>query len=191
MSRAELDEIAVGDAPAAWEALGFRVVDGVVPVGGVRIRPTGEGGGILACSFTGLHDEGVDGLPIRRSAAPPAAPALHPVGVTAVDHVVALTPRLEETVEKLRAAGFDYRRTRGRQAFFVVGPCLLELVSDDDDAPRFWGVTLVADDLEAAVRRLGDRVGEIKQAVQPGRRIATLRREAGLSAAVALMSPRA
>ena len=44
MSRPELDEIVVGDPPAAWEALGFTLVEGAVPIGGVRIRPTGEGG---------------------------------------------------------------------------------------------------------------------------------------------------
>jgi hypothetical protein len=55
---------------------------------------------------------------------------------------------------------------------------------------RFWGLTLVVDDLDAAAARLGDRVGPVKDAVQKGRRIATLRREAGLGVPVALMSPR-
>jgi hypothetical protein len=191
VSRAVLDEVVVGDSPGAWEALGFALVDGVVPVGGVRIRPTGEGGGILSCSFTGLESAEADGLPVRQSTAPRAAGARHPLGVTAVDHVVALTPRFAATVETLRAAGFDYRPTRGRQAFFVAGPCLLELVGDSDGEPRFWGLTLVADDLDAAAAHLGDRVGAVKDAVQPGRRIATLRRGAGLSVPIALMSPRA
>jgi hypothetical protein len=43
--------------------------------------------------------------------------------------------------------------------------------------------------LERTVAFLGDRVGEIRDAVQPGRRIATLRRSAGLSVPVALMTP--
>ena len=191
MSRAELDEIVVGDSPEAWETLGFTLVDGVVPVGGVRIRPTGEGGGILSCSFAGLESAEADGLPIRGSSAPAAAFARHPIGATAVDHVVALTPRLDATVTKLRDAGFDHRRTSGRQAFFVVGSCLLELVGTPDGEPRFWGLTLVAEDLDDAVAQLGERAGAIKDAVQPGRRIATLRPEAGLSVPVALMTPRA
>jgi hypothetical protein len=39
------------------------------------------------------------------------------------------------------------------------------------------------------VAALGDNVGETRPAVQPGRRIATLRRGAGLSVPVALMTP--
>jgi hypothetical protein len=47
------------------------------------------------------------------------------------------------------------------------------------------------DDLDRAAGMLGDRLKEPKQAVQPGRRIATLRsREAGLTTPVALMTPR-
>ena len=41
----------------------------------------------------------------------------------------------------------------------------------------------------AGVCPLGERVGEVRDAVQPGRRIATLRRSAGLAIPVALMTP--
>ena len=59
------------------------------------------------------------------------------------------------------------------------------------DRPAFfWGLALVAPDLEATAAGLGEHVGEARAAVQPGRRIATLRRSAGLSLPVALMSPR-
>jgi hypothetical protein len=47
----------------------------------------------------------------------------------------------------------------------------------------------VAPDLDSTVAALGDRVSEIRAAVQPGRRIATLRRCAGLSVPVALITP--
>jgi hypothetical protein len=36
---------------------------------------------------------------------------------------------------------------------------------------------------------LGDLLGSLRDAVQPGRRIATLRREAGLGPAIAFMTP--
>ncbi len=55
--------------------------------------------------------------------------------------------------------------------------------------PSSWGLAFVAPDLDATVVALGDRVSEIRPAVQPGRRIATLRRSAGLSLPVALMTP--
>jgi hypothetical protein len=95
----------------------------------------------------------------------------------------------------LRSAGLDYRRTRSaddgfRQAFFVMGPCLLELGGPAEGEVRFWGLTLIVSDIEAAAAELGDRLGPVKDAVQPGRRIATVRASAGLSVPLALMTPR-
>ena len=58
------------------------------------------------------------------------------------------------------------------------------------DRPAFfWGLALTAPDLEATVAGLGDRASEVRPAVQPGRRIATLRRSAGLALPVALITP--
>jgi hypothetical protein len=195
--RPELDELILGDPPEAWETLGFTVVDGVAAVGGVRLRLAGSGGGIAGWSLRGIAaDADLDGLPTSVSHAQPAPADSHPIGAVAVDHVVALTPDFERTSGKLRAAGLDYRSTRAAageflQAFFVVGPCLLELGGPADaPQPSFWGLTLVVEDLDAAAKRLGERAGRVKDAVQPGRRIATVRREAGLGVPVALMTPR-
>jgi hypothetical protein len=195
--RPELDELVLGDPPDAWEALGFTVRDGVAAVGGVRLRLTGRGGGIAGWSLRGIgSDADLDGLPTAVSEEPPPDPVAHPIGAVAVDHVVALTPDLDRTAAKLRAAGLDYRSTREagngfRQAFFVLGPCLLELGGPAErEQPWFWGLTLVVEDLDAAAGLLGDRLGRAKDAVQPGRRIATVRREAGLGVPVALMTPR-
>ena len=196
MSRPELDEIAVADAPERWAELGFAVVDGVVPIGGVRIRLGASGRGIAGWSLRGVGEGAdLDGLEASVSEAPTPAPVEHPNGATAVDHLVALTPDLDRTVAKLRVAGLDHRATRDagggfRQAFFVLGPCLLELGGPAEGDVRFWGLTLVVRDLDAAAERLGDRLGPVKDAVQPGRRIATVRREAGLGVPLALMTPR-
>jgi hypothetical protein len=194
--RPELDELILGDAPEAWEALGFTVADGVAAIGGVRLRLTGRGGGIAGWSLRGIApDADLDGLPTSVSQAPPASADSHPIGAVAVDHVVALTPDFDRTAGKLRAAGLDYRSTRDagsgfRQAFFVLGACLLELGGPAEGAPpTFWGLTLVVEDIDAAAQLLGERLGRVKDAVQPGRRIATLRRDAGLGLPVALMTP--
>ena len=112
---------------------------------------------------------------------------------------MASTPDFDRTRAALAAAGFEERRVREagpdkRQAFYVVGDALLELVGpatpDGDGPAAFWGLVLVVEDLDATVERLGPLAGAPRDAVQPGRRIATLRREAGLGTAVALMSPR-
>jgi catechol 2,3-dioxygenase-like lactoylglutathione lyase family enzyme len=193
----ELDELALGDPPEAWERLGFAVdPDGVVALGGVRLRLGADGQGIVGWRLRGMGDQrDLDGLTACPSDAPPPEPVEHPLGAMAIDHVVALTPDLDRTVRKFRAAGLDFRRIREadggfRQAFFVLGPCLLELGGPAEGSVRFWGLTVVVDDLDAAAARLGDRLGRIKEAVQSGRRIATLKREAGLGAPMALMSPR-
>jgi hypothetical protein len=195
-SSPELDELALGDAPAVWQRLGFTVTDGVVALGGVRLRLGAEGEGIVGWRLRGLdgsHD--LDGLPACPSHAPPPEPVEHPIGAIAVDHVVALTPDLDRTTRRMRDAGLDLRRVRDagegfRQAFFLLGPCLLELGGPAEGEVRFWGLTVVVDDLDAAAERLGDRLGQVKDAVQPGRRIATLRREAGVGVPMALMTPR-
>ena len=192
----ELDELALGDAPEVWKRLGFTVTNGVVAVGGVRLRLGAEGEGIVGWRLRGLaasHD--LDGLAACPSHDPPPEPVEHQIGATAVDHVVALTPEFDRTTKRLQEAGLDLRRVRDagggfRQAFFKLGPCLLELGGPAEGDVRFWGLTLVVDDLDAAAERLGDRLGRIKAAVQPGRRIATLRAEAGVGVPMALMTPR-
>jgi hypothetical protein len=128
--------------------------------------------------------------------------------VIAIDHIVAMSPHLERTVSALQAAGLDLRRLREeptpagapRQAFFRLGHEILEVVQEPDellaraggrDRPaRFWGLALLAEDLEQAMAAFGSSVGVAKSAVQPGRRIATVTRSAGLSLPVALMSRR-
>jgi catechol 2,3-dioxygenase-like lactoylglutathione lyase family enzyme len=203
-----VDELVVGDAPGAWEALGFAVEGDVCVVGEVRVRLTGAGEGLSGWSLRGIEGDDLDGLATTRSdGSPPAEAPAHPNGITAIDHVVAITPDLDRTVAALRAAGLDLRRVREeptpagapRQAFFRLGAVILEVVQEPPEAIErgggadrpafFWGLALLSDDLEATVAGLGDRVGEIRPAVQPARRIATLRRAAGLSVPIALMTP--
>jgi hypothetical protein len=135
----------------------------------------------------------------------------HPNGIVAIDHVVAMTPALERSVRALSDAGLDLRRIREeptpagapRQAFFRLGAEILEVVQEPEHViaargdggaerqARLWGLALVALDLDRTLAMLGEHAGEARDAVQPGRRIATVRRSAGLAVPVALMSPRA
>lgn len=197
-----LTEIRVAADPAAWAAAGFTVDGGAASVGGVAIEFVAGQGGVVDWALTDVRRAGIDGLPTRVGAAAgreQASPA-HPNGVVEIDHLVALTPRLERTVEAFEAIGVELRRIREgetglgkyRQAFLRLGRPILELVeaSDlDEGAPaRFWGITFTTADLDAAVELLGEKLGRVKDAVQPGRRIATLREEAGLGLPVALIS---
>jgi hypothetical protein len=206
-----VDELTVADPPQAWAALGFELDGDTCVVGDVRIRAAGPGAGkgLAGWSLREIEANDLDGLPTTRSERPvPPAPPAHPNGIAALDHVVAIAPALERTVAALLGAGLDLRRIREeptpagapRQAFFRLGPTILEVVQEPAEATArgggdrpafFWGLAFVAPDLDATVAGLGDRVGEIRPAVQPGRRIATLRRSAGLSLPVALMTPSA
>lgn len=210
-----IDELTVADEPAAWAELGFAVEGDTCVVGAVRIRLAGRdaGKGLVGWALCGLDgDPGtdvidLDGLRTTRSdRKPPPAPAVHPNGITALDHVVAISSDLDRTVAALQGASLDLRRVREeptpagapRQAFFRLGAEILEVVQAPPDAIErtggdrpafFWGLAFVAPDLEATVARLGEHAGEARDAVQPGRRIATLRRSAGLALPVALMTP--
>jgi hypothetical protein len=204
-----VDELTVADAPQAWSALGFALDGDTCVLGDVRIRLAGPdaGRGLVGWSLRDIESTELDGLRATRSERPPPdeGPA-HPNGVTMIDHVVAITPALDRTVAALREAGLDLRRIREeptpagapRQAFFRLGPTILEVVQEPAEATEraggdrpafFWGLAFVAPDLDATVAGLGDRVSEIRPAVQPGRRIASLRRSAGLAAPIALMTP--
>jgi hypothetical protein len=204
---ATIDQLTVADVPAAWSRLGFAVEGDSLLLGAVRIRMVGAGRGLRGWSLREIDSTELDGLPTWHSDRPAAeeAPA-HPNGVTAIDHVVAITPALERTVTALRQAGLDLRRIREeptpagapRQAFFRLGAAILEVVQEPAEVAEkngrdrpafFWGLALVAPDLEKTVAELGERVSEIRAAVQPGRRIASLRRSAGLSLPVALITP--
>ena len=204
-----VDELAVADAPAAWSALGFEVDDDICVVGDVRIclAGSGVGKGLTGWSVRDLEGTELDGLATTRSDRPlPGETPAHPNGVTAIDHVVAITPALERTILALQGAGLDLRRIREqptpagapRQAFFRLGTTILEVVQEPPEAIEraggdhpafFWGLALIAPDLDTTVAGLGDCAGEIRPAVQPGRRIATLRRTAGLTVPMALMTP--
>jgi hypothetical protein len=196
--------------PEPWLEAGFEVETDTLEVGSVRVRLAGGGAGrgIVACTMRSLAAEAPDGLPLSRSEAParPARTRRHPNGAHALDHLVAFSPNLERTVSALQEAGLALRRVREeptpagapRQAFFRLAEVILEVVERppgsreerDPDAPaRFWGLAFVAQDLEVCAAYLGDRLGEPRDAVQPGRRIATLRREAGLGVPVAFMTP--
>jgi hypothetical protein len=188
----ELAGLGIADPPQRWEALGFTVSGDVLVVGGVALQLGVTGTGIVGWAVTGV-EVAVDGLATVPAA--PVAPAVeHPNGAVGLDHVVVMTPDFARTAAALEAVGLPLRRVidgpRGRMGFRRLGPVILEVVAapEDPQGPaRFWGLVVVVADLDGLAARLDDRLGSIRAAVQPGRRIATLRAEAGLTTAVAFM----
>lgn len=194
----------VGDDPEGWHAAGFTVDGDEVRVGAVRIRLTGSDGprGLHGWALASVDAGSIDGLSTFTSDLGPVEGDGHLNGAVRVDHVVVTTPDLERSVGALAAFGFEPRRRRDvpgtdparTQVFFWAGEPILELVGPQSPSgtgpARFWGLALTCADLDAASEALGNRLGPPKAAVQPGRRIATVRTaELGVSVPIALMSP--
>jgi hypothetical protein len=200
-----VDELVVADPPELWNELGFRVEDDACQIGTVRIRLDSRAGKrISSWALCGLESDELDGLATTMSSSNGREPARpHPNGVTVIDHVVAFSPDLDRTVTALQRAGLELRRIREeptpagapRQAFFRLGEVLLECVqlpdSDELDRARsatFWGLAVRTNDMDATAEFLGSRLGELRPAVQRGRTIATLKRDAGSTVPLAFMT---
>ena len=194
---AELAALLIGDPPEVWSNLGFVVDDGATYVSGVRHQLGGAAKGIRDWSLRGVDVDAIDGFGLGMDVADAAPTPDHPNGVVALDHVVLFTPNLGRTIEAIESAGIDLRRVReageGRQqAFFKLGEVVLELVGpkapSGDGAPRFFGLAWTVRDPDATAAFFGDRLKPFKDAVQPGRRIATLSSSAGSTVPHAFMT---
>lgn len=200
-----LDALVVGDEPDAWRAAGFCVDGDEVAIGTVRVRCRADDAGADRWQLR-VDDEAVprsvDGIATSTTDREPPAPVAHPNGVTHIDHVVLRSPDLDRTTEAFGALGLDLRRTRDvgsgeramQQRFFRMGEVILELVgppAPTGDGPcTIWGLALVTPDIDASAAHLGAACSAPKPAVQPGRRIATVRtRDLGIGPTLALMTP--
>ena len=143
----------------------------------------------------------VDGLRTKfLSRATCVDPSPSPLNVLGVDHIVVMTGNLERTCEAITAVTRSpLKRIRDagggvRQGFHRCGKVIIEVVERPDiDAvtpASIWGLVLNVGDLDQCIDWLGpDVISAPRPAVQAGRRIATIKREAGLGIAVALMTP--
>jgi hypothetical protein len=204
---AAVDWIVVAGDAAPWLRLGLlsaRVDEDSceqIPLfgTGIEIDTTGRSGSRrLVMSGVDPQLTEVDGIAIEVRPAEPPLFADHPLGARAIDHVVITTDSLMRTSAAIaETTGAAVRRIREagemRQGFHRLGGLIVEVVERDGLRPgpaSIWGLTLVVDDLDAACARLGaELVDGPRDAVQPGRRIATLRPAAGVGIPVALMTP--
>lgn len=203
----------VADEADSWRAGGFTVTaDGTCRIGSVTVTLVGRGAGrgIRSWSLTDLPETTTDLDGVATTAATPAEDAVPPAGAhengaVLIDHVVMTTPDPERTIGALEATGMVHRRTRladgydqpMRQDFFRLGEVILELIGPREPDParahrpaRLYGLALTVADLDATAAALGPHLTAPKDAVQPGRRIATLRtRELHLTVPTAFLSP--
>jgi len=206
---AQLTAVIVDDAIAGWNAAGF-LGDDIIQIGSTAIVPTGAGedsgeghrNGIVGAAIHGVGE--LDGLVL--GAWDPRAESYdgeHPNAVVSIDHIVVMTPDCDRTTAAFEDQGIEARRVRQielptgdrRQTFFWLGDVICEVVGPDvaegDGPARWWGLALTVRDLETTAATLGDAVSPIKPAVQPGRFVSTLRRDAGLGVPLLFISPHA
>ena len=157
--------------------------------------------GSSAWSLRGLPDGfggALDGLPTDATDDPPCEPAEHANGATAIDHVVVAHARHRAHRRRPRSMPASRSAAPARstpsstgskaiQTFFRLGEPIFELLGplEPSDGPAgFFGLAYTVSDLDALADRYGPALGRVKDAVQPGRRIATLRhKDLGLSVA--------
>ena len=177
------------------------VTGGTGGTGGTGVAPEDVQAGIVGWALSGIDGTITSIAGLRTTVVEQMAPifATHSLGARSIDHVVVMTGELEETTGDIAlATGCELKRIREvgkiRQGFHRIGRggLIVEVVQHEDDdrsVAEFWGLVIIVEDLDVACAQLGpDRVGEPKDAVQPGRRIATIRSSVGLGTAVALMS---
>ena len=148
-----------------------------------------------ADDLDGLATEVVDMDAETRNDGEPLVTTKHPNTSTSIDHVVVSTPDIDRTIAAFVAVGMEPRRERAggsktmplRQVFLRMGEVIIEVVGPpvvpDDPAVRarpaaFWGLAFSCSDIDGCAAMLGQvGMGTVREAVQPGRRIGSLRHE--------------
>lgn len=203
----------VADAPEAWQKAGFGVVDDRIVLDGVEFRLSGSdhaevddaNRGIRGWHVDGMTDASLDGLAACEGPSTGTSAEIeHPNGVSGIDHLVIATPNLPRTIAAFEDAGIEARRTRTfrlgdterQQTFFWAGSTIIEMVGvvgeQGSGSASFWGLALVSEDLDATAASLDGLISPPKEAIQPGRRIATLdTRALNISVPIAVMTPHA
>ena len=194
----------VGGDPAPWISLGLPFADGRGLISDVEILFVDGAPGIRGWVFSGDSDfsTAIDGIPTRVVASPPSHATVSTFGVSravGLDHVVVNTDDSPRTCASVEAVlGIPVRRVRNlpggaTQTFHKADNIVLEVVAGPQvrvEGSSLWGMVASIEDLDALAASLGgDVVSPPKDAVQPGRRIATVRESAGLGVPFALMSP--
>ena len=197
---ARITQLTVGGSPTAWSTLGFsfdsdRCAFGEVVV---HVDRSFEPGFVSWTLGHAAMLESPDGLETSFDddvVAPNSGSSI--IDVVGIDHVVVMTNDLLRTTSAIsRVTGEPLKRVREagdgiRQGFHRLGSVVVEVVeSARVTQTHLWGFVLTVGNLDDVVAHMGPAViGSPRDAVQPGRRIATIRSSVGLGVPVALITP--
>ena len=205
----QLLEINLGEDPTRWENIGFVIrnegLGKSTLIGNTRLNFINSPAsvGIVSISVAGIVGN-VDSLTFQspQSISPVLERPAHPNRVNRIDHLVISTPNPGKTTASLNKVGialsgvrkFGNAPNQTRQSFFWLGDVILELVGPDEGTeggkPAFWGLALVSSDIYRTSKYLGELCTPVKDAVQAGRKITTIKtRDQSIGTSVAIMSP--
>jgi hypothetical protein len=199
----------VGARADSWSLIGAPVHEHLALIGDIEIECDVSIDHFDHCVFgvTTQHpteDVHIDGADVQVLSMPPQnniAPT--PVSTSwrflGVDHVVLTTDDLSRTSSEIeRILGVPCSRVRDAgsnvmQGFHKLENTIIEVVSGPQvthKGARWWGFVATVDDIDAWCEFVGpDITSGSRDAVQPGRCIATVKSAVKLGAAIAVMSP--
>ena len=201
-------EMEVADPADSWARAGFSVdTDAVCPGSAAcasgwsaaEAAPASSDGRCVACR-TARPVSSTASRPRGRTRAPQHPPRTRTASPTSTTSCCSRRIWVEQSKRSPRSASNPRReretQLRGRpirQIFFRFGQIIVEVVGSPDAASEgpstLWGITYVVADIDATAAYFGDRTAPVKEAVQPGRRITTLRHDAlGMSVRSAMIS---
>ncbi|MFM8794331.1 MAG: VOC family protein [Acidimicrobiales bacterium] len=191
-------------ARGPWENIGLSFKGGVARLSDVEFHVEDGAPGLASWTLSADRQVtiDVDGIMthlVTEHAKPVGDSPIGPTVGVRLDHVVVNTDDGERTSAAFDAAlGLGLRRVRdaGRgvtQWFHMLDNCVIEIVSGPhvtEPGARLWGMVLSVADIDALTAWLGpDVMSPPKTAVQPGRRISTVRAAVGLGVPFAVMTP--
>ena len=203
-----LKRLVIGDDPDAWRTAGFSVIGNEIVFGKVTVELAGTSGarGVLGWRIDGVASD-VAGIRTVPSAGEVVSPAPrsgldNTNAIFAIDHVVVETGDLDQTVRDFVEVGMSERR-RGQittphgergQSFLWAGRVIIEIVGPiearSDQRVGIWGLALVSANLQTTSHVLAENISEPRDAIQPGRKIATVNHRAlDISVPIVVMSP--
>lgn len=185
--------VRVGGDSGAWSAAGFEVQGSTIQIGALTIE--------IVSAATPPE------LVLGRDSGGSISRDPHSNGIDGIDHIVVMARTLDGLRGDIDEAGWTVRRERPTtmagievvQLFVLAGEVLLEMIAPiagEGPVEGVWGLAVTSTDLGATSSWFAEHCGAescgtVSEAVQPGRRIATLRHRAlGLPLPVAIMSPR-
>ena len=203
-NRPRLTELLLPGAASAWEKIGFAPREGAFQLGEVTCG-VGADGPSWAFDQGGDMPDALCGIATAESAARQAEgdPSEQPNGAFKIDHVVVVSEAPSQTKAALERFGLIGKGARSfgsgdaerSQCFFWSGELLIELVgpaaekADASPLARIWGVTFVVDDFAPLLALAEGLVAGPRDAIQPGRQIATVATQLELGVELAFMSP--